>query len=59
MIMTKEFIDWFENASSDDQKSVYNFVISTSCSLRIIDRLKVAVEIILGQKFNKWISRNQ
>lgn len=59
MIMDKGFLDWYGNANADEQVSALNFVILTCSSLKFINRLKVAIEIILGEKYCKWVSRNQ
>jgi hypothetical protein len=59
MIIDERFINWYDNQDEDMQKSVINFVIYTSATLKLKDRMKVAIEIILGKKFCLWVSRNQ
>jgi hypothetical protein len=59
MIITDKFIKFMDSADSDTQKSVYNFAILTCSRSSFKSRVMVAIEIILGEKFCLWISRNQ
>ena len=59
MIITKEYIEWFEQANDDSKASVYNHSIYTLSSMKIKDSFMIALEILLGKKFCVYVSRNQ
>ena len=59
MIINEKFINFMLTADDETQGSAYNHVILTCASLGFIDRVRVAVEILLGEKFCRWVSRNQ
>jgi len=59
MILSKKYLDWFENTTDEEREAMLNHTISTFCSLKFLDRLLLAVGIVFGKKFYTWISRNQ
>lgn len=59
MKISESYINWYENASDDDRGSTINHVIYTCSSLDLKDRIMIAIEIILGERFCLWISRKQ
>lgn len=59
MIITDEYIKWFEQADEDTQASVYNHAIYTFSSLKFMDRCLTAFEILMGKKYCLWVSKNQ
>lgn len=59
MIITKNYENWFRTASDDDIGSMFNHAIYTFCNMRFFDRVKIALEILLGKEFCIHISENQ
>ena len=57
MKVTENFIKTYDSFSKEDKQSTIYFVVYTCATLPFFDRLAVAVEIILGKRFCRWISK--
>jgi len=52
-IISKDFIQWCENANQDMQKNMYKFVIYVLCDLSIKYKIKLIYVLIRGKEFYK------
>jgi hypothetical protein len=59
MIIDERFLEWYKTVDDDMRGSTINFVLYVCAGLNFIDRIKIAIEIILGRKYFLWVSRNQ
>ncbi len=59
MIVSDKYIKWFKETDKESRTTVFNHAIYIFASMGIVDRLSIALEILLGKKFCIWISRNQ
>ena len=57
MKISENFIKTYESFSKEDKESTIYFVIYTCATLSFFNRLAVAVEIIFGKRFCRWISK--